>query len=626
MKKLYFLSSVFFFLNSLTAQVYYSEDFESGNGSQWKYTDLDGDGQGFLIANATSLYSGVGTKSLLSYSWNNAVLTPDNLVSSLPITLPSGVSNIFLKYNVASQKNSDGAEHYSVYVTPSNDPNAILTKTPVLEETLPMAGNMLDRTIDLSAFAGQTVYLSFRHFNCTNMYVLLLDNLSIETLTNNDAKLVSGKIDKYIAVNTPNTIKYTVKNNGGNNITSLELNWNDGTDHKATVSTNIKPGEIVEISHPTIVSYSELVDKNIVATVTQVNASPDAIPSDNSVSLSTTVASQTIPKKVVIEEGTGTWCGWCTRGIVALDKVNADYPDDQISIAVHGGSSTEPMQVAGYINSAGYTGFPGMNVDRELKNVDIGPDTINNYVDTRKNISTPAKLLGEFSIVNDQLTANVTSQFFINKANVNYKLAVILLEDDVKGTTTYYKQANYYAGGANGPMGGFENMPSSIPAAQMSYKHVARALLGGYSGQAGSVPVTITDGQTVSYTFNYTIPSTQIKENLHAVLLLLDASNGTIVNAAKLTRSTLAVNDINKMSAGTKIYPNPAKSDFNIKFVKDGVYKIAIFDMAGREVKNYGNVSSNAMKINLPINLTSGKYFVNIAQDAESMTKELIVK
>ena len=440
-----------------------------------------------------------------------------------------------------------------------------------------------------------------------------------------DVKIVSAAMDKFMIAGAQNYIKATVQNVGTTYISSVEFNWNDGTgDHKERVVTYLGVGQKREVFHPVPASYSDVTTKAISVSITKINDIADENPADNSIDIATSIVSQTTPKKVVIEEGTGTWCGWCTRGIVALDALQQTYPDDQISIAVHGGSSTEPMRLAAYDT---FSSFPGMNVDRELKAVDINTSTVLNYVSTRKNIISPAKLGGEFYVNNNQLTANINSQFFINKTNANYKFAVILVEDDVTGTTSGYGQRNYYAGGAYGEMGGFENMPATIPASQMVYKHVGRALLGGYNGQDNSVPTTITDGQTVSYTFSYTIPATQNQDKLYAVLLLLDANDGIILNATKLTKTTLAVNDINRISANTKIYPNPAKSDFSIMLVKDGIYKITIFDMVGREVKNYGNVNSNAAKItNLPINLMPGKYFVNIAQNGVSITKELLVK
>ncbi|WP_313031993.1 T9SS type A sorting domain-containing protein [Soonwooa sp.] len=80
------------------------------------------------------------------------------------------------------------------------------------------------------------------------------------------------------------------------------------------------------------------------------------------------------------------------------------------------------------------------------------------------------------------------------------------------------------------------------------------------------------------------------------------------------------------MGESTTIYPNPAKSDFNIKLADDGKYSVKIYDMTGREVKNLGEVKSNSKNINVPINLNAGKYLVNITKDGVSFTKDLLVK
>ncbi len=186
---------------------------------------------------------------------------------------------------------------------------------------------------------------------------------------------------------------------------------------------------------------------------------------------------------------------------------------------------------------------------------------------------------------------------------------------------------NYYAGGSQGEMGGYENLPNPVPAAQMYYDHVGRALLGGYNGQTDSVPATITDGQTVEYTFNYTIPTAYNADNLHVSLLLIDGNDGTIVNATHLEKGELATSNISLNTSKVSIYPNPAKTDFNIRVAADGKYNITLFDMSGKLIANYGNISISGKTVNLPIkNLLPGKYFVNISQDGISTTKELLVK
>lgn len=443
-------------------------------------------------------------------------------------------------------------------------------------------------------------------------------------IATNDVKVVGTKLDKFLVAGAQTYIKAVVKNVGTNSISSVEINWNDGTgDHKERVVAYISANQQREVTHPIPTSYSDVATKNITVSITKVNDQDDSDTSNNSMVAMTSVVSEFIPKKVVFEEGTGTWCGWCPRGMVALKQVNEEFPNDQITIAVHNG---DPMASAPYNSGSAFTGFPGMHVDRELKGVDVNPNSINNYVVTRKLMASPVNLTGDFSINGNQLIANANAKFFINNPNTNYKMSVVILEDGVVGSANGYRQVNYYANGAQGEMGGFESLPNPVPAAQMIYDHVGRAILGGYHGQDGSVPTALTVGSTASYTFNYTLPSDYKADKISAVLLLIDSTDGTIINGAKLTKTNLAVNDISKIGASTKIFPNPAKSDFNIKLVDDGMYSVKIYDMTGREVKNLGEVKSNSKNINVPINLTAGKYLVNITKDGVSFTKDLLVK
>lgn len=52
--------------------------------------------------------------------------------------------------------------------------------------------------------------------------------------------------------------------------------------------------------------------------------------------VATTVSAETYyPRKIVMEEETGTWCGWCVRGIETIERMHTKYPDNFIAIALH---------------------------------------------------------------------------------------------------------------------------------------------------------------------------------------------------------------------------------------------------------------------------------------------------
>ncbi|WP_027378556.1 T9SS-dependent choice-of-anchor J family protein [Chryseobacterium daeguense] len=622
MKKILFLLSILIF-GVHHAQTYYSQNFNTAGLNGWTSTDLDGDTYQWSTINASSLNSNLGKGSLISYSYiNNTPVTPNNLITSPLINLGTvTASTVSLKYDLATNSNYP-AEKYSVYVTTTNSSGAIVTSTPVFTETVAIGGYQ-NRVIDLTPYIGQQVYISFRHYDCYDQYYLIVDNIEVKTIAAKDVALKKISLDKYGLINTDYTLKATVKNNGSETLNNITMNWNDGTtDHIATIplSTPIASGQEGIINHSISVNYPSVVEKNINATITQVNGAPDITPADNSLSTKFKTVSQNSPKKVLIEEGTGTWCGWCPRGTVAMNYMETNYHDNFVGIAVHNG---DPMVVAEYDNGADISGFPGMNVDRVLLGESVDTNNMVSKVNARKNLVVPAELNASGTLAGNSLTFNASATFRTFFNNANFRLAVVLMEDDVTGTASGYGQTNYYAGGGNGPMGGFESLPNPVPASQMQYDHVARMLLGGYSGQAGSVPATITDGQVASYTFTATIPSGYNTSKLKAVLLLLDATTGEVVNARSFVLGTLGTSDIKTNENYLTIYPNPA-ADY-IKVQANHSVDLAFYDASGRLVLEKSNVSPDtAVSVQ---GLAKGNYIVSIKEkNSKPKTQKLIIK
>ena len=609
------------------AQSYYSQNFNTGGLNSWVATDLNSDGLQWIIDNASGIDANFGTGSLVSRSWTNAngPITPNNLVTSPVINLTNvTASNVKLIYNLASENSSYYAEHYAVYVTTTNVSTGILLSTPVFETTLSVGG-FQTKQIDLSSYIGQNVYISFRHFNCNDQNYLVIDNIEVKTLQANDAQLVSSSLNRFGLLNSSNQLGLTVKNQGSNAISNITVNWNDGADHISTINTSIASGATATVTHPVSVSYSTVTEKNIAITISQVNGLVDPVTADNTGSKKFNTLSQASPKNVLFEEGTGTWCGWCPRGAVALNYMSAAYPNEFIGVAVHNG---DPMAVTEYDDGANFSAYPSMNVDRELLDEGITQSAMQTIFTSRKALPTPVSLIAEGSVTGSNVTINAYATFRSNFTNANFRLGVIISEDNVTGTSSGYNQNNSYANNANGPMGGYESLPSPVPAAQMVYDHVGRALLGGYSGQAGSVPTTITDGQTTNYTFNYTVPATSNVANMHAIIVLIDSDSGAIVNAksALLTSLTLANNEIKEKSEIT-MFPNPTSDFFTLSNLESTNYDVTIFDISGKAVQSNENrtVSENGT-LTIPVsNLAKGVYMVNIASGKSSLTKQLIV-
>lgn len=154
----------------------FTETFNLTSGTRNCWTTIDADNDGF---DWTTLTDGTGAdqEAMLSYSFDNgtlAALTPNNWLVSPKLHSNAG-SNVTMEWTVSSAP-SYPAEHYGVYVsTTTIDTNAF---TMVDEWTI-SNGTAETKNIDLSAYAGQDFYVAFRHHNCTDQYVLKIDDVQI---------------------------------------------------------------------------------------------------------------------------------------------------------------------------------------------------------------------------------------------------------------------------------------------------------------------------------------------------------------------------------------------------------------------------------------------------------------
>jgi hypothetical protein len=636
MKKFLLTFSSLLLLISGHTQLLMSENFDASTSlpTGWKQYNVDG-----LTPSTTLTYAGVsgfmGTNGWVIKS--KAVGGTDNQAVSTSWYTPSGTSNDWLvtpqitlpasgTYYVEFDANGVDPNYldgFKVYVSTTGSTVADFTSPAIL--TVPAAANGFSTYMaSLASYAGQNVYVAIQN-NSTDKFLLFVDNFKVRLAQSNDAKLLSTSLNRYSLVSTNNTLGLKVKNYGTNPITSLTVNWNDGTDHSQLITgLNIAVGAIATVSHPTPVSYSTVLEKKIAVTITQVNSATDPSMADNLDSTIINTITTSPLKKVIIEEGTGTWCQWCPRGAVAMDYMATTYPDKFIGVAVHNG---DPMTLAEYNSGVALTGYPGCNVDRVLLDQDVSKTNFETYYNARKNLPVPASISATASGTGATVSIAVSTTFVTPFTSANFRLGVIMIEDQVRGTAATYNQSNAYANNANGAMGGFEALPNPVPAAKMVYNHVGRALIGGYNGQAGTVPAVITVGQVANYTFNYTVPSTSRRWYMSAIAVLIDNKTGEIVNASKVALSPAGVEEATLETM--EVFPNPASGLVNVKFEGKGTdYTVSITDLMGRQVALQSIAKANGSQlVTLPIEgLAAGNYLISVATEGSSSTQNLSIK
>ncbi len=373
-----------------------------------------------------------------------------------------------------------------------------------------------------------------------------------------------------------------------------------------------------------------------VATISNVNgAGADGDASDD---VLTTVLNPVTPaagKMVVAEEGTGTWCQWCPRGAVYMDLMDVKYAGFIAPIAVHNG---DPMTVTAYDAAIGalIAGYPSALVDR-LPEID--PDAIETDFLTRIVLAPKAFVMNGATYNSTTRVLNV-SVTYTNQAVLsgNYKVACVITENDVTGTTGY-AQSNAYAGGGAGPMGGFELLANPVPAAQMQYDFVARMISPDFTGIPNAQGTTTAIGGVFTWNYTFTLPASYDDTQIHIVGMLMDPT-GKIENAdyttipeavanGYVTGSGVGVNDIaSAPDAQVNIYPNPSAdlSTISLNLTKASTVSVAIYSVDGSLIgrKAYGELNGS---MNLPVDMTpftAGIYFVNVTIDGNTSVLKLV--
>ncbi|MGZ4157591.1 MAG: T9SS type A sorting domain-containing protein [Bacteroidia bacterium] len=373
------------------------------------------------------------------------------------------------------------------------------------------------------------------------------------------------------------------------------------------------------------------------ATVSNVNGlGADGDASDDVISTTITPVTPAAGKVVVAEEGTGTWCQWCPRGAVYMDAMSAKYQGYFAGIAVH---NSDPMTVTAYDAAIGalISGYPSALVDRQPA---IDPSGLEPQILSRVVIAPKGMVVNgaTYNSVTRVLNVSVTTTL-TQAITGNYKVACVITEDSVTGTSSSYNQANAYSGGASGVMGGFETLPNPVPASMMNYNHVARFLSPDFTGIPNAFGASAPVGTVATYNFSFTLPATYDANQVHIIGLFIDptgkidnAGSATIAQAVSNGYVTGAMVGINTIAdapdAEISIYPNPASdnSTISVNLKKESNVQVAIYAVDGSLVasKDYGKLSGGML---LPIEMSAfkaGMYFVNVTIDGKKAVEKLI--
>ncbi len=467
----------------------------------------------------------------------------------LPIVWLRG-GNATLQWDARSiNEQSSHSSTYSIYVsTAGQDPASF--GEPLASFTEPADGDWQHRSVDLSAFNGQKVYVAFVN-ESDDGEILAVDNISLSG-GKGLAELVVTPGEYVLGLDRSFSIGGTLTAYSDVPVESLHVECDVmGRTLEADYdSLGLRYGESFSFTFPEEiqVDFGDSVDFTVRAVVNSTVYEP--------IECSTTVLAFLPSRRVVIEEATGMWCQFCPKGIVAFDVLQEKYPESFIGIAVHMMKEMDPLALDDYANAETFPqGAPSGWIDRKWYSADpmvlVWEDNRHVYTTMmggfetlflqRMNEQPLAEVYVNATVADGQLDVTADSRFPINIDNADLRLAIALTEDHV--WQEGYFQYNRFSGG-NEILGGYEDMPAVI-SEDYEFNHVARAIFDSRSGIPSSLPATVKAGETYPFSASYPLPESILNpDNLNVIAMIIDNSNGEIMNATSVRPVTDGVDHI----------------------------------------------------------------------------------
>lgn len=375
--------------------------------------------------------------------------------------------------------------------------------------------------------------------------------LTGEGLPVNDMKMIEVAVPAQVNPGEPFDCDFVMKNVAANKISEIE--------YEVTVDGGAPEVHTLKLTDPigfhdnaagsvTVTVNSTGINVPVTIRITKVNGVADTDESNNSMSHPVTCVPKDFTgyqRNVVIEEGTGLWCGWCPRGYAGMEAMAEKYlSEGRLSlIAVHGGDLLAIPEYAQFLK-LNIPGFPKAMVNRA-----ITTDPAGHYLETHyaneKDRAAYCKVDVKAAMSDDQsqILISPTIEMAFDDLGKNFKIACVVTEDQLGP----YPQTNYYEGGGMGSIGGFGELPDP---AMVLHHHVAIAANDGMGERLQNVKINKGEAYTIP-TVKLSADNMRNRENCRAVAILLNASTGQVENVAscEIAADLSAISEISNDSA-----------------------------------------------------------------------------
>ena len=310
------------------------------------------------------------------------------------------------------------------------------------------------------------------------------------------------------------------------------MNHNDGT----TIEIDVPP-------------HTELSETNLIFTITKVNGDRNNA-TFNYATLPRVTVNKVPKRRVVVEDYTAMWCGYCPRGIALVENLANTYADDFIGIVIH---SSDPLRCQDY-DAKAYEdrNRPSlwMNRNRKLAYY-IAREEFESERSAGADMDVDVTAVWDEQKNNITVTPSVT--FCVNKEEAPYGFTYVLTEDGMSDPS--WVQSNNFSQDTN-ELGISKELDEFIRApfnvSNLVNNFVAIAAEGVGKPLMGYIKAPIKADQTQSHSYVFknvsSKPIIRDKAKLKVCVLLINTQTGRIENAAKCSIADAIPNSISSVS------------------------------------------------------------------------------
>lgn len=302
-------------------------------------------------------------------------------------------------------------------------------------------------------------------------------------------------------------------------------------------------------------------------------------------------AQTTFPRCVVVEEFTGTHCGWCPRGLAGMMKLRQTFGDRCIGVAVHNYDTNDPMYYRPYAYAGVFSDGPGAPtcmIDRISFCDPLHGASGNICDDVSYVLQQPCyvglELSGSYNadstVVDAQAT--ITAGTDLGQMTIVY----VLVADSVYSADQSFMQYNSYAAS---PADRYPNDPEVHRFCQGGTEGtspfrwafddvcIGSSYNGAGQNQADAVP-PLAQGEQAVNTLRLTMPTKAVlrrtvKKRLVSLVAMLIGEDGQVVNAAK-----------------TALVPTSDAQGVETMSIEQGTMNKEVYDLQGRPASTRSSV------------------------------------